>query len=385
MYQSISFYIGTDTLVLNDHTFRLGDITTEVLNITPEEYERMKQLLDEAEEKIHLYRHTRKLDDWRDANKLYIQLDDMLCSRQVFRLLKLEPCILQDAEMMFAELDQTKLEGFDYPPRYDLIFPGSLNDKWIAYEHHCKVYGDILDDIFSFNYTIQRFLYYYLSRLKKLDPENYAAALYSFLYEGPTEKLVANPFGGSGLYSNADPVTMRFVPRLIDPDGEEYQIYEYYEVQKLQTLLKMDFYRGLKVGHVIRRCEFCKRYFLMTKGYHTKYCDQPNPIDPKHTCAQLGYRQTCMKEAAKDDPMKQSLFRCYQRLTKDVSRGNLTSEQREKLYETAVNLQFDARRNPEVSFEEFDTMLSTANLCALCCIERKAGKVGRPKRGEAKP
>ena len=60
MYQSISFYIGTDTLVLNDHTFRLGDITTEVLNITPEEYERMKQLLDEAEEKIHLYRRTRK-------------------------------------------------------------------------------------------------------------------------------------------------------------------------------------------------------------------------------------------------------------------------------------------------------------------------------------
>ena len=82
--------------------------------------------------------------------------------------------------------------------------------------------------------------------------------------------------------------------------------------------------------------------------------------------------------------MKQSLFRCYQRLTKDVSRGNLTPEQREKLYETAVNLQFDARRNPEVSFEEFDTMLSTANLCRLCGIERKAGKVGRPKKEGAK-
>ena len=176
MYQSISFYIGTDTLVLNDHTFRLGDITTEVLNITPEEYERMKQLLDEAEEKLHLYRHTRKLDDWRDANKLYIQLDDMLCSRHVFRLLKLEPCILQDAEMLFAELDQTKLEGFDYPPRYDLIFPGSLYDKWLAYERHCRIYRDILEDLFSFNYTIQRFIYYYLSRLKKLDPENYAAS-----------------------------------------------------------------------------------------------------------------------------------------------------------------------------------------------------------------
>lgn len=384
MYQSIMFYIGADTLVLNDHTFRLGDITTEVLNITAEEYNQMKQVLDDAKEKLRLYSRTRELDDWRDANKLYIKLDEMLCSHHVFRLLKLEPCILQDAEMLFAEMDQTKLDGFEYPQRYDLIFPGSLYDKWLAYERHCRTYRDILEDLFSFNYTIQRFIYYYLSRLKKLDPENYAAALYSFLYEGPVEKLVANPIAGSGLYSNADPVTLRFVPRPIDPDGDEYRIYEYYEVDNLQTLLKMDFYRALSIGHVIRRCEFCKRYFLLTKGYHTKYCDQPNPMDPKHTCAQLGYRKTGMKEAAKDDPMKQSLFRCYQRLTKDVSRGNLTAQQREKLYEAAVNLQFDARRNPEISFEEFDAMLSTANLCKLCGIERKSGKVGRPRREGAK-
>ena len=39
-------------------------------------------------------------------------------------------------------------------------------------------------------------------------------------------------------------------------DGsDEYQIYEYYEAYNLQTLLKMDFYRALGAGYVIRRCE----------------------------------------------------------------------------------------------------------------------------------
>ncbi len=32
--------------------------------------------------------------------------------------------------------------------------------------------------------------------------------------------------------------------------------------------------------------------FLLTKAYHTRYCDLPNPEDSSHTCSQLGYRKT---------------------------------------------------------------------------------------------
>ena len=67
--------------------------------------------------------------------------------------------------------------------------------------------------------------------------------------------MIANPLNGGGLYSNADPVMLRFIPRETDPGSDEYQIYEYYEAYNLQTLLKMDFYRALGAGYVIRRCE----------------------------------------------------------------------------------------------------------------------------------
>jgi hypothetical protein len=87
-----------------------------------------------------------------------------------------------------------------------------------------------------------------------------------------------------------------------------------------------------------------------------------------------------MKEAAKDDPKKQALLRCYQRLNKDVSRGNLTSEQRDILYAKAEDLHYEARTNPEITFEDFDTSLATEHLCQLCNIIRTAGKAGRPKK-----
>ena len=57
-------------------------------------------------------------------------------------------------------------------------------------------------------------------------------------------------------------------------------IFEYYETEHLQTLLKLDFYKGLEAGHLIRKCELCGRLFLLQKDSHTKYCDSPNPDNP---------------------------------------------------------------------------------------------------------
>ena len=119
---------------------------------------------------------------------------------------------------------------------------------------------------------------------------------------------------------------------------------------------------------------------MLEKGYHTKYCDMPYPEDPQYTCRQIGYRNTGMKEAAKDNPLKQSLLHCYQRLNQDVSRGNLTSGERDILYTKAEELYFDARKNPNIRNEDFDKSLATKNLCQLCGIDRKSGRVGRPKK-----
>lgn len=199
-------------------------------------------------------------------------------------------------------------------------------------------------------------------------------------FENPRrEKLIANPVSGTGLYTSVDPVMLRHVPRETEEGSGEFKIYEYYEAELLQTLLKMDFYRALEAGRVIRRCEFCGRYFLLTKGYHTKYCDQPNPGNPRYTCAQLGYHLKGVKEAAGDDPKAQALRRCKMRIDKDYSRANIDDEQRDKLLRKTRDLFHAAHTAPGVSNEEFERQLASRNLYALCNVERYTNKRGRPK------
>ena len=55
MFQSITFYIGGKTLGIYGEEFPLGALTTEVLNITPEEYQALDSRLQSAMEGMALY------------------------------------------------------------------------------------------------------------------------------------------------------------------------------------------------------------------------------------------------------------------------------------------------------------------------------------------
>ena len=55
MFQSITFYVGEKTLGIYGEEFPLGTLTTEVLNITPEEYQAFDGRLQSAIEGMALY------------------------------------------------------------------------------------------------------------------------------------------------------------------------------------------------------------------------------------------------------------------------------------------------------------------------------------------
>ena len=60
MFQSITFYIGGKTLGIYGEEFPLGALTTEVLNITPEEYQALDVRLKAAIEGMARYEKTHK-------------------------------------------------------------------------------------------------------------------------------------------------------------------------------------------------------------------------------------------------------------------------------------------------------------------------------------
>ena len=106
MYDSIMFYVGKKTIVLNEHTYTLGELTADILNISPEDYRGMKEILLRAEEKMEQYRSTKALEHWEAANDEMLVLDGMLCAYPLFRCVKQKPCLLKEASTMLYEEEQ---------------------------------------------------------------------------------------------------------------------------------------------------------------------------------------------------------------------------------------------------------------------------------------
>lgn len=434
MFTSIVFCIGEKVLGLNDREYPLGELTAEVLNISPEEYHELRRMLDRAMNHMNRYEEEHQMQDWFDANEEMIQLHESLTWHRIFRLTQSGAEVLYEArtlteqytlfpegDLVLGERDKEIMlsiadykaylehpeeyggsnhleyqingerfeESMPRPPippappektRALLIVPGPLKMKWEFYKNYCMIYGTVLMDIASVCQTLRAFIRMGLSKLEKLTPDNYVAALHTFLFHERAHKWIANPVDGTGLYTRMDDVRLHLIPRETAPGSSAFKVYEYYEADRLQTLLKLDFYKGLEAGHLIRRCENCGRFFLLQKGYHTKYCDLPNPNNPKYTCAQLGYRLRGVKEEAEDSPLTQALYRCFQRIDKDKSRGNITAEERELLREKAQELYHTARTKPGTSYEAFNTSLSKEKLYPLCGVQRKSKPRGRPKR-----
>lgn len=436
MFTSIAFYIGEKVLGLNDREYPLGELTAEVLNISPEEYQELHRTMGRAMEHMDHYEKKHRMQDWFDANEEMIRLHEALLQHRIFRLIQENPEVLYEARTLTeqytifpeekenltpGERDLEILEqildyedylehpeeygGSDYlayqingerfeetiprppippaPPektRALLIVPGPLEMKWEFYKNYCMTYGKILMDIASVCQTLRSFIRMGLSKLDSLTPDNYVAALHTFLFHERAHKWIANPVDGTGFYTRMDDVRLHLIPRETSPGTDTFKVYEYYEADRLQTMLKLDFYKGLEAGHLIRRCENCGRFFLLRKGYHTKYCDLPNPNNPKYTCAQLGYRLRRVKEEAEDSPLAQALYRCFQRIDKDRSRGNITAEERTLLREKAQELYHTVRTRPGTSYDAFDASLSAEKLYPLCGVQRKSKPRGRPKR-----
>lgn len=434
MFGCISFCVGDKSIEINGKAFSLGDITVEFLNFPKEKYTAIRNQLEHAQNMLKKYFETKQISDWFEANEEYIKLDSMVCEIECLKLIKENTDIFAETRALTSQIaifeDNFELTTYDleiqkeisdyedylqHPENYGnyeksnneiqgliemmefgikkppipkvprpktnalLIYPGNIEQKVKYYMNYCKSYAVALYEIEYFNNTIFNFINYFLSRLKKLDSNNSVLALEDFFNHPRADKLIANPLRGSGWFTFNDHVTLQHIPRETYKGSGIYKIYQYYEVENLQALLKMDFYKSLESGYIIRKCEYCGRYFLLKKGYKTKYCDNPAPDNPKYTCAQLGYRRKGIKELQANNPKAQSLRRCYQRIEKDFSRKIITSKECDKLHNTAQELYYNATVNSGTTNEEFEKQLASENLYSMCNIVRKTNPRGRPK------
>lgn len=358
MFDSIRFCVGKKTIILYGQEFVLGELSVQVTNIWYYQTREMYDLLKEGKNLTVQYEETHDYSFWYRANDSFLKLETKLRQFPLFTLLQRTQSVLWDT---------TVLEHRDWP----------------VYKAYFEQFKAILNDITMFRDVIGHFTALCIMPLQTLSSSNISAEVskltnnYFSLYFPEEKRAVAYP------YHNNKPIILDFESRVDDSTAGDIQIIEIYTIKDLLMLLKIDFYKALEAGHLIRQCEYCGRFFLLTKRLHTKYCDNPAPDNPKFTCAQMAYRLTRRKEQPEDDPKADSLRRCLNRITQDCSRNIITPEERDLLKAKANELYHEAKIRSGVTYEEFEKSLASENLYPLCNVSKKSNPVGRPKTEKA--
>ena len=359
MFEKISFYINGDRIEVNGKTFLLGELTTDILDIRPDEFQVMYTLEKNIRRILNHTEDRCERDEMKNLAAWSRELHTILMIRKLFQNIA-QP-------MPFDEMD--KLYEFECGEKIQQ----SNHYAWREFFPPIEKLCDIVDDIYSFNETMFWFIDNFLMKLKKLDSENYAAALYDFYTRPNLYKIMVNPERNNGQsYTWFDTIDVQYVPREVPGDPGHYAIYEYYAVTYLQAFLKMDFMKAIMNGHIIRRCKNCHHLFMLTKGYHTDYCDRPLPGNPKRNCRNQGAK-IIAKEKAANNPVIHSYNRAYQRITADKQRGRISVEEWKKAKRRILDLR-DETISGKHSDRELDAMLQTEPLYASLNIIRKGGR-----------
>lgn len=129
-----------------------------------------------------------------------------------------------------------------------------------------------------------------LEPMKRRNSSAYAEA-YSYFYAQMLSAGV-QVFGDD--FEQSIPLEVSFVPMMHPTEEGKVFIAEKATFNSLTAFLQAEFYRGLAAGNAPRLCHNCRRYFLLTSGYNTCYCNNIAPGETKRTCWKVG---THRKEA----------------------------------------------------------------------------------------
>ena len=262
---------------------------------------------------------------------------------------------------------------------------GVSDMSWAEYKKLIDRYVRYLLDTAAFVMSIRNFINVLLSKAERNDPESYAESLYLYYNNDRLiEKLMIDPLLNYGVgYTLQDQYVLSYVPRLL-PDGSAVIAQEHI-TDGIQAVLKADYMLALNSGHQIRRCLVCHRYFLLTSGVHALYCEGACPVAPRFTCRQFGTHEV-QKELAKDVPKIRAKLQSFERITKDMQRGNITREDARRAKDYVRDALYDALRDPGSSLEAFEEEIRSERVYAIRGIQRISKQRGRPRKtavGEA--
>jgi hypothetical protein len=216
------------------------------------------------------------------------------------------------------------------------LLPALLSDsaKWsetldVDSDGH-RMFEEFLSGLEYFSESLRNFrgqldgtLELYFEPLSRRNAEAYAEA-YAVYF---TDMAAAGGlFFPEQEFSQGFPAQLCFVPTADPTEAGKVLLAEKVEFRHLSHFLYTDFYRGLMVGNAPRRCHNCGRYFLLTAGYNTCYCNRVAPGETERTCRKVGAHRKANHPTGLS-PAGVEYRKVYNRLKARKQRGKISRDE----------------------------------------------------------
>ena len=163
------------------------------------------------------------------------------------------------------------------------------------------------DSLLNFRGQISGMTERYFEPLERRNSDAYAEAYADFY-----SQMI---FAGARLFNEdfeqSFPMEVNFVPMMHPTEEGKIFIAEKATFSSLTDFLRTEYYRGLAIGNAPRRCHNCGRYFLLTAGYNTCYCNGIAPGETERTCRKVGAHRKEAQGKENRTPAQKEYDRAY--------------------------------------------------------------------------
>lgn len=208
------------------------------------------------------------------------------------------------------------------------------NEKWVqvrdpSSEGYAIYQGMIAglacfaESIRGFRQQVMKMTRQYFEPLKQRNSGTYAEA-YSRFY---ADMLSIGACVFNEDFEQSFPMEVSFVPMMHPTEEGRCFVAEKSTFNSLADFLRTEFYRALALGNAQRQCHNCGRYFLLTSGYNTCYCNNAAPGELERTCRKVGAHRKEALGKANRTPARKEYDRTYNRLKVRKQRGKISVDE----------------------------------------------------------
>lgn len=311
-YDQFTVFFYGDRIFVGEKDFPTGQCSVDMMNLSEDILNtidhRVQDFLPAAQRLL-----TEKTDSAvASAQEKLNAVWDVVFTLPVYRDLKLdEVCSYHALEHLLTDEDKW----------IQIQTPGT--EGYAMYQEFLKGLSHLTDGIRMFQNQIATMTEHYFEPLTRRNSAAYAQA-YSQFY-GQMVSIAAHYFHED--FEQSAPVEVSFVPMMHPSQEGSIFVAEKTTFQSLLNFLQVEFYRGLAMGNAPRRCHNCGKYFLLTAGYNTCYCNNIAPGETERTCRKVGAHRKEAQGKANRTPAQQEYDRTYNRLKQRKNRKKISVDE----------------------------------------------------------